>query len=210
FAAIGRKLCQNDSLAGAVRRLRRSAGYPGDAWVASDPVKAVCGFEAADGKIWGPSHAGSGHVALHARLGAWHANPGGGGAAVGGMGASTQAMARAAGEHGVRIDIGSEVREVLVERSRAAGVVLKNCTAVRARAVVANVNPQMLFQALVPQDAVPAAAAKRMKAWKAGSGTFRMNVALSRLAEVFALPGIGDHHTAGIILAPSPAYMYQT
>ncbi len=31
--------------------------------------------------------------------------------------------------------------------------------AVRARAVVANVNPQMLFQTLVPQDAVPAAAA---------------------------------------------------
>ena len=48
-----------------------------------------------------------------------------------------------------------------------------------------------------------------MKTWKAGSGTFRMNVALSKLPEFSALPGAGDHHTAGIILAPSLAYMDQ-
>jgi phytoene dehydrogenase-like protein len=125
------------------------------------------------------------------------------------MGAITQAMARAAGEHGVRIDVGAEVREIIVEGNRAAGVVLKDGSAARARAVVANVNPQMLFQALLPRDAVPAATAKRMKAWKAGSGTFRMNVALSKLPEFSALRGPGDHHTAGIILAPSLAYMDQ-
>jgi phytoene dehydrogenase-like protein len=85
--------------------------------------------------------------------------------------------------------------------------VLKDGTAVRARAVVANVDPQMLFQVLVPHEAVPAATVKRMKAWKAGSGTFRMNVALSKLPEFSALPGDGDHQTAGIILAPSLAYM---
>jgi phytoene dehydrogenase-like protein len=34
-----------------------------------------------------------------------------------------------------------------------------------------------------------------------------MNVALSRLPNFSALPGPGDHHTAGIILAPSLAYM---
>ncbi len=49
----------------------------------------------------------------------------------------------------------------------------------------------------------------RMKAWKAGSGTFRMNVALSKLPDFSALPGAGDHLTAGIILAPSLAYMAQ-
>jgi phytoene dehydrogenase-like protein len=48
-----------------------------------------------------------------------------------------------------------------------------------------------------------------MKAWKAGSGTFRMNVALSKLPDFSALPGMGDHHTAGIILAPSLSYMDQ-
>jgi phytoene dehydrogenase-like protein len=48
--------------------------------------------------------------------------------------------------------------------------------------------------------------AARMKTWKTGSGTFRMNVALSKLPEFSALPAAGDHHTAGIILAPSLAY----
>ena len=72
---------------------------------------------------------------------------------------------------------------------------------------VANVDPQQLFQALLPHEAVPAAVAKRMKNWKAGSGTFRMNVALSRLPRFSALPDPGDHLTSGIILAPSLAYM---
>jgi phytoene dehydrogenase-like protein len=99
------------------------------------------------------------------------------------------------------------VREVLVERGRATGVVLEDGTPVRARAVVANVDPQQLFQVLVPREAVPGAMAARMKAWKAGSGTFRMSVALSKLPDFSALSGTGDHHTAGIILAPSLAYM---
>jgi phytoene dehydrogenase-like protein len=103
----------------------------------------------------------------------------------------------------------STVREVLLERGRATGVVLEDGTPVRARAVIANVNPQILFQSLVPHDAVPRAMAARMKAWKAGSGTFRMNVALAKLPDFSALPGTGDHHTAGIILAPSLAYMEQ-
>jgi phytoene dehydrogenase-like protein len=48
-----------------------------------------------------------------------------------------------------------------------------------------------------------------MKRWKAGSGTFRMNVALSALPNFTALPSneIGDHHTAGIIFGPSLRYM---
>jgi phytoene dehydrogenase-like protein len=123
------------------------------------------------------------------------------------MGAITQAMARAAITHGVHIDVDAPVREVIVERGRATGVVLADGTPIRARAVIANVNPQRLFQTLVPREAVPRAMATRMKKWKAGSGTFRMNLALSKLPEFSALPGPGDHLTAGIILAPSLAYM---
>ena len=51
--------------------------------------------------------------------------------------------------------------------------------------------------------------AERMVKWKAGSGTFRMNVALAKLPDFSALPGAGDHHTAGIIMAPNLAYMDQ-
>jgi phytoene dehydrogenase-like protein len=36
-----------------------------------------------------------------------------------------------------------------------------------------------------------------------------MNVAISKLPDFTALPGMGDHQTAGIILAPSLSYMEQ-
>src|SRR5262245_37344511 len=98
-------------------------------------------------------------------------------------------------------------RVIIVEFDRAAGVILDDGTLLRARAVIANVDPQQLFQVLLPREVVPRAVTERMKRWKAGSGTFRMNVALSKLPVFSALPWPGDHHTAGIILAPSLSYM---
>ncbi len=78
---------------------------------------------------------------------------------------------------------------------------------IRARAVVANVNPKLLYERLLRPGGVPAATRERMANWRCGSGTFRMNVALSRLPDFTALPGQGDHLTAGIIMAPTLAYM---
>ncbi len=46
-----------------------------------------------------------------------------------------------------------------------------------------------------------------MSGWASESATFRMNVALSELPRFACLPEPGDHHTAGIIMAPSLAYM---
>lgn len=209
LAAIGKRLWQADGLTAALRLFRKSAGDMLDGWFESDPIKAVLGFDSIVGNLASPYTTGSAYVLLHHVFGETNGRRGVWGHAIGGMGAITQAMARAAGGHGVRIDVSKAVREVIIERGRAAGVVLDDGIAVRARAVVANVNPQYLFQALVPHEAVPAAMAARMRAWKAGSGTFRMNVALSKLPEFTALPGPGDHLTAGIILAPNLAYMDQ-
>ena len=209
FAAIGKRLWQANSLRAAVQLLRRSAGEMLDTWFESDPIKAVLGFDAVVGNLASPYTAGSAYVLLHHALGELNGKSGIWGYAIGGMGAITQAMARVAVKHGARIDVGSEIREVIVEGNRTVGVVLQDGTSVRARAVIANVNPQYLFQSLLPPEAVPPAVAARMKAWKAGSGTFRMNLALSKLPDFTALPGPGDHHTAGIILAPTLSYMDQ-
>jgi len=48
---------------------------------------------------------------------------------------------------------------------------------------------------------------RRMKGFKAGSGTFRMNVALSELPRFTCLPKPGEHHRSGIIIAPTLDYM---
>jgi phytoene dehydrogenase-like protein len=207
IAAVGQRLWRDGGVAAAFRLLRKSAGDILDQWFESDPIKALLGFDAVVGNLASPYTRGSGYVLLHHVFGEVNGKHGAWGHAIGGMGAITRAMASAAGEHGVRIDIRSPVREIIVEGGRAAGVVLKDGTAVRARAVIANVDPQQLFQALLPREAVPQSVDARMKRWKAGSGTFRMNVALSKLPDFSALPGPGDHLTAGIIMAPSLAYM---
>ncbi len=209
LAALGNKLWRSDALKQAYQLIRKSAGGMLDDWFESDPIKAVLGFDAVVGNLASPYAAGSAYVLLHHALGEVNGKPGVWGHAIGGMGAITQAMARAAAAHGVRLDLDSPVREIIVERGRATGIVLEDGTPIRARAVIANVNPQYLFQTLSPRGAVPRAMLERMKAWKAGSGSFRINVALSRLPDFSALPGAGDHLTAGIILAPSLAYMDQ-
>jgi len=209
LAALGKRLWRMDGFKAAFNLFRKSAGHTLDDWFESDPIKAVLGFDAVVGNLASPYTPGSAYVLLHHTFGEVNGKQGVWGHAIGGMGAITQAMARAAGEHGVRIDVRSPVREVIVERGRASGIVLQDGTPVRARAVVVNADPQSLFQTLLPCEAVSRAVAARMKRWKAGSGTFRMNLALSKLPDFSALPGSGDHRTSGIILAPSLSYMDQ-
>jgi phytoene dehydrogenase-like protein len=75
--------------------------------------------------------------------------------------------------------------------------------------VASNVDPKLLYGRLVPAGILPADVAARIKGYRCHSATFRMNVALSELPSFSALPGraVADQHTAGIILAPSLAYM---
>jgi phytoene dehydrogenase-like protein len=207
LAVIAKRLWQVDGLKAAIDLFRKSAGDTLDHWFDSDPIKALLGLDSVVGNLASPYTPGSGYVLMHHVFGEVNGKRGTWGHAIGGMGAITQAMARAASEYGVRIDMRSAVREIIVERGGAAGVVLEDGTPFRARAVVANVDPQQLFQELLPREVVPSAVAERMKKWKAGSGTFRMNVALSKLPAFSALPAPGDHHTSGIILAPSLSYM---
>lgn len=176
-------------------------------WFESDPVKALFGFDGIVGNYASPYTPGSAYVLLHHVFGESNGVKGAWGHALGGMGAITQAMAGAARAAGAQIRTDAGVREILVEGGRAVGVLTEQGERVYARHVVANVNPKLLYERLLDPAHVPAATRERMAHWRCGSGTFRMNVALSRLPDFRALPGPGDHLTAGIILAPSLDYM---
>jgi phytoene dehydrogenase-like protein len=185
----------------------RSAGEMLDDRFESDLVKALYGFDAIVGNYASPYAAGSAYVMLHHAIGEVNGKKGVWGHAIGGMGAITQAMARAARGHGVDIAIDAGVREVIVERGRAAGVILDNGETVRAKYVASSVNPKLLYTRLLPADALPSAFLDRIRNWRNGSGTFRMNVALNALPSFTVLPGAGDHLSAGIIIGPSLGYM---
>ena len=185
----------------------RSAGEMLDEVFDSDLIKALFAFDAIVGNYASPYAAGSAYVMLHHAFGEVNGKKGVWGHAIGGMGSITQAIAAAARQAGADITLDAGVREVIVEQARAKGVVLDNGEIIRARYVASSVNPKLLYTRLVPSGALPEDFLMRMQHWRNGSGTFRMNVALSALPSFTALPGDGDHLTSGIIIAPSLAYM---
>ena len=189
--------------------MTRSAGDYLDRWFEDDLVKALFGFDAVVGNFASPYTPGSAYVQLHHTFGEVNGRRGVWGHAIGGMGAITQAMAKSARAAGATIDVDAPVREIVIEKNRACGVVLDNGTTIRAAHVVANVDPKLLYGRLVPQDALDPEFRSRIAAYRCGSATFRMNVALSELPSFDVLPGrdLAAHHSAGIIIAPSLAYM---
>ena len=210
-APLGRRLGGLDAEA---RRdfldlMLKSAGDFLDSWFESDPIKAVFGFDGIVGTYQSPYAQGTAYVLLHHVFGEVNGKRGVWGHAIGGMGAITQAMAKACSARGVEIRTDAAVREVIVENGRAVGVVTESGDAIRAKIVVSNLNPKLLFTRLVDAAALPAEFLRRIEGWRSGSGTFRMNVALSELPDFSAAPGktAAAHHTAGIIIAPSLAYM---
>ena len=183
---------------------RKSAGDYLDGWFETDAVKALFGFDSIVGNLASPYTRGSAYVLLHHWFGEVNGKKGVWGHAIGGMGAITQAMAKAAGEHGVRIDTGAAVRRS--SSSAAAPPASCSATARRssARAVIANVNPKFLFEQLVPRDAVPGFVTERMRRWKARLRHVpHERRARPRCRTSPRCPAAGDHLTSGIILAPS-------
>ncbi len=180
-----------------------------DGWFESDAVKAAFGFDSVVGNFASPDTPGSAYVLLHHVFGEVNGKKGVWGHSVGGMGAITQAMAHACTDAGVEITLEAPVAQVLVDGVRASGVRLESGEEIAADTVVANVGPALLYRQLVAASDLPAGFVRRMAGYKTGSGTFRMNVALSELPDFSVLPGKAqaEHHGAGIVIAPSLDYM---
>ncbi|XP_009701492.1 PREDICTED: pyridine nucleotide-disulfide oxidoreductase domain-containing protein 2, partial [Cariama cristata] len=86
---------------------------------------------------------------LEGRRGAW-------GYVAGGMGALSQAIARAAAARGAHIFAEKAVHHVLLGRDgRAQGIALQDGTEVRSKLVLSNASPQITFLELTPQEQLP-------------------------------------------------------
>jgi len=180
----------------------RSAADWLEDWFESGPVKAAFGFDAVVGAYASPYHPGTAYVLLHHCFGEVNGKRGIWGHAIGGMGAISEALAAEARRLGVEIECNAGVEKILSGK-----VVLENGAELAARAIVANVNPKLLFLNLMNKKDLPEDFVERMQRYKCGSATFRMNVALSALPLFSCLPEAGPHHASGIIMAPSLGYM---
>ena len=181
-----------------------------DGYFEHDAVKAAFAFDGVVGNYASPYTPGSAYVLMHHAFGEVNGKKGVWGHAVGGMGAITQAMATACREAGVTIETESPVSKILAEKSGVAGIQFENQVSVRARKVVANTNPWLVYNKFLDEEFIPEDISQRMKRYKNVSGTFRMNVALTDLPKFNCLEqfrATTDHLTGGIIIGHSMEYL---
>lgn len=184
----------------------KSAGEILDHYFEHEAVKALFGFDAVVGNYASPYEPGSAYVLLHHVFGEAAGVKGAWGHAIGGMGAITQAMRRACEAQGVTIltDCAAETIEIHDGKVQA---VVAGKARFTAPVIAGSVHPKLLYQTLIDNAHLPADFNRRIDRYASGSGTFRMNVALSELPKFTHAPKGENHLTAGIIIAPTLAYM---
>ncbi len=189
----------------------KSAGELLDSWFEGEPLKAALGWDSVVGNFASPYTPGSAYVLLHHVFGEVNGKSGAWGHAIGGMGAITQAMRMECEERGVAIETDAEVARLIVENGNAVGVELVDGRKLRAASIVSNLNPKLLYTRLVERKQLDEDTAERIERYRCGSGTFRMNVALSELPDFTAMPGtkLQPHHQSGILIGPSLQYFEQ-
>ncbi len=105
----------------------------------------------------------------------------------GGMGALSQALARAATEAGAEIRTNAEVVSVSVKGGKAAGVVLTSGEEVAARAVISNADPRTTFLKLVDPAEFDPSFLIKIRNYRAHGAVAKVHLALSGLPKFPAL-----------------------
>src|SRR5262249_47088777 len=94
---------------------------------------------------------------------------------------------KAAVERGVEIRTSSPIARVLVKDGAAEGVKLENGEEIRSRVVLANTDPKLTFLKLVGREHLDAEFAADIEAFRMGTASLRMNLALSEAPHFAAL-----------------------
>lgn len=177
-------------------------------WFESEELKAALGFSACVGAFTSPRRPGTAYVLVHnnvtqlgGRTGAW-------GFAVGGMGRTTEALARAAQGFGAEIRTGIGVRSLVVQGGRVTGVETALGERIESRAVASGVDIKQTLLALAPPDVVPEEVRRQVQSFKTYATTLKFNAALRRLPRFTAKPEVpGAHHRASVTIGPSLDYL---
>jgi phytoene dehydrogenase-like protein len=170
----------------------------------SNLMKGTLGFDATLGAEHGARAPGTVLTLLHRWAGQVDSGALGIAQPAGGMGALTQAMARAAESAGARIRTGARVQRILVQGDRAAGVVLDSGETVEAGSVISNADPKTTFLDLLSREHLDTDFVRRVSRFRSKGLVAKLHLALD------GLPGFnGVEATAlGSRLLVSPCLDY--
>jgi phytoene dehydrogenase-like protein len=105
----------------------------------------------------------------------------------GGMGALTQALAKAATEAGAEIRTNAEVASVSVRDGKAAGVVLAGGEDISARAIISNADPRTTFLKLLDPGELEPSFLIKIRNYRAHGTVSKVHLALSALPKFTGL-----------------------
>jgi phytoene dehydrogenase-like protein len=166
---------------------------------ASDAMRGVLSVSGVIGTWAGPRSAGTAYVMLHHHVGetAW-------GFPRGGMGAVTQAMAKAATAFGAEIRVSAPVASIDVAGGRVRGVTLESGEALSAPVVITTAHPKISFLRLVDRSQLPGDFVADIESWQTRSGTVKVNFAVDRLPTFASHPDYDPSiHGGTIVLSES-------
>jgi phytoene dehydrogenase-like protein len=176
-------------------------------------LQATLATDGLIGTYRGPEDPGTAYVLAHHYAGRALGTQGQWGYVRGGMGAISEALARAARAYGAELRCDARVVRITADAGRANGVVLEDGTEIAARAVAVNVHPRTAFLDLVGEATLRAhaegadALLERLRRWESIGPSLKLNLALHAVPRFGGRDGLHPYHAATIHIAPDLAYL---
>ncbi len=171
----------------------------------SDLIKGTLALDAVLGTYSGPRSNNSVFTALHRMSGSNGTTAGKVSLPNGGMGAVTEAIAKAAIQEGVVIRLSSPVARILMDGDQVSGVELESGEQVQASTVVSNADPKSTFLGLLGARELEAGFAQKINNVRTRGTTAKLHLALSDLPDFTGLTQeqLGER----LLIAPDVNYV---
>lgn len=171
----------------------------------SPAIKGALAFDAVLGTNFGPRSPGSVLTLLH-RMAGLHAT---GRNAIaqpqGGMGAVSDALAKAAQGAGVSIRTGATVQKILVDQDRTSGVQLHSGEKIVARSVISNADPKTTFLTLLGAQHLDTGFVRRVQHIRIQGLAAKIHLALTQEPRFTGLPA--EKLAGRLIISPTMEYL---
>lgn len=155
----------------------------------SEKIKTLLLANNVYGKHGGPYQPGSAlGLLFHLLSGGEHAIQGFYGHVIGGMGAITQTMAKAASRYGAEIQTAAPVARIEARNGRVSGVVLEDGTEIHAATVLSNADPRRTFLGLLDTKTLPADFVQAIRGIKMDGPCAKVNLVLGEEPRFVATP----------------------